>query len=281
MSLTVAAIFIGIPAMNDCLRDLSPTNLIHAIESNIFPFFEAFQQWPGAEVHDEASLLWTITDVPFSLLNCGMRARIPPERVDSTIEAVIARARLRHVPVLWLTGPESQPADLGMHLEKHGFIGEDSAGMAIDLAQLKEDLPVPAGFAFQQVTDAAALRIWGQVFGAAFGAPDSAVAALCDLTLCTGLDKMRSYLGWLNGKAVAISALFLGAGVAGIYNVATLPEARRQGIGALITALPLREARTEGYKAGVLQASEMGEPVYRTLGFREYCKIGFYEWSPE
>jgi GNAT superfamily N-acetyltransferase len=267
--------------MPDCLQDLSPANLIHAIESNIFPFFQSFDQWPPAEIHDEAEILWTITDVPFSLLNGVMRARIPPDRIDSTIEAVIGRGKMHSVPLLWLTGPESQPADLGMHLEKHGFASEESAGMAIDLAQLKDDLPIPPGFTPQRVTSAAALQIWGQVFGAVFGAPDSAVEALCDITLCIGLDKVRCYLGWLNGKAVAISTLFLGAGVAGIYNVATLPEARRQGIGALITALPLREARAEGYEAGVLQASEMGEPVYRSLGFREYCKIGFYEWEPE
>jgi GNAT superfamily N-acetyltransferase len=266
--------------MQDCLQDLSPANLCSAIESNIYPFFQSFDQWPRAEIHDEAEILWTITDVPFPLLNCVMRARIPPEKIDTTIEAVIARGKIHGVPLLWLTGPESQPEDLGMHLQKHGFTGEDSAGMAIDLAQLKEDLPKLQGFTCQQVTDTATLQVWGQVFGAAYGVEESSVEALCDLTLCTGLDKMRCYLGWLNGKAVAISSLFLGAGAAGIYNVATLPEARRQGIGALITALPLREARAEGYKAGVLQASEMGEPVYRSLGFREYCKIGFYEWEP-
>jgi GNAT superfamily N-acetyltransferase len=267
--------------MPDCLQDLSPANLIHTIESNIFPFFQSFDNWPRAEIHDETEILWTITNVPFPLLNCVMRARIPSDKVDATIEAVIARGKMHGVPLMWLTGPESQPADLGKHLEKHGFTGEDSAGMAIDLAQLKEDLPKPAGFTTQRVTGEADLRIWGQVFGAAFCASDSSVEALCDLTMSIGLDKMRCYLGWLNGKAVAISSLFLGAGVVGIYNVATLPEARRRGIGALITAIPLREARAEGYKAGVLQASEMGEPVYRSLGFQEYCKIGFYEWAPE
>jgi GNAT superfamily N-acetyltransferase len=267
--------------MKDCLQDLSPANLISAIESNIFPFFEAFRQWPRAEVHDEAAILWTMTDVPFALLNCVMRARIPPEKVDSTIQSVMAQARRRGVPLLWLTDPESRPADLGRHLERHGFTGEHSPGMAIDLAKLKENLPVPAGFTSQRVTDEATLRVWGQVFGAAFGVQDLAVEALCDLTMCTGLDKMRCYLGWLNGKPAAISSLFLGARVAGIYNVGTLPEARRQGIGALMTALPLREARAEGYKAGVLQASEMGVSVYHLLGFEEYCKIGFYEWAPE
>jgi GNAT superfamily N-acetyltransferase len=266
--------------MQDCLQDLSPANLISTIESNIFPFFQAFQQWPGAEVHDEADLLWTITGVPFALLNCVMRARIPSGQVDTTIQAVIARARQRGVPLLWLVGPQSQPAGLGLHLERHGFICDQSAGMAIELAKLRENLPIPVEFTSQRVTGAADLQVWGQVFGAAYGVEASAIEALCDLTLCIGLDKMRCYLGWLNGKAVAISSLFLGAGVAGIYNVATLPEARRQGIGALITALPLREARAEAYQAGVLQASEMGQSVYRSLGFQEYCKIDFYEWSP-
>lgn len=266
--------------MKDCLQDLTSTNLISAIESNIFPFFEAFQECPGAEVHDEDEILWTMTDVPFALLNCVMRSRIPPEKVDAIIQSVIAQARRRHVPLLWLTGPQSRPADLGRHLERYGFTGEHSPGMAIDLAKLKEDLPAPAGFSSQRVTDAATLRIWGQVFGTAFGAQDVAVEALCDLSMCIGLDKIRCYLGWLNGKPAGISSLFLGAGAAGIYNVGTLPEARRRGIGAWMTALPLREGRAEGYKAGVLQASEMGASVYRSLGFEEYCKIGFYEWAP-
>ena len=267
--------------MQDCLQDLSPANLCSAIESNIFPFFQSFHQWRRAEVHDEAAMLWTISDVPSALLNCVMRARISADQVDFTIQAVIEQARRRGAPLLWLVGPASRPADLGAHLEEHGFIYEPSAGMAIDLAQLKKDLPMPAGFTCQRVTDAATLKVWGQVYGAAYGVEDFAVEALCDLMTCIGLDKMRGYLGWLNGKAVAISSLFLGAGVAGIYFVATLPEARRQGIGAQMTALPLSDARAEGYQAGVLQASEMGEPVYRSLGFKEYCQYDFYDWSPE
>jgi hypothetical protein len=41
---------------------------------------------------------------------------------------------------------------------------------------------------------------------------------------------------------------------------------------------PLREARAAGYRVGTLQASEMGFPVYRRLGFQEVCTFGLYLW---
>jgi GNAT superfamily N-acetyltransferase len=91
----------------------------------------------------------------------------------------------------------------------------------------------------------------------------------------------QAYTAWLDGVPVATSLLQLGGGVAGIYAVATAPEARRRGIGTQVTLYPLLQARVRGYKIGILQASEMGLPVYHSLGFQECCRITSYRWAAE
>jgi GNAT superfamily N-acetyltransferase len=91
---------------------------------------------------------------------------------------------------------------------------------------------------------------------------------------------MLAYTGFLDNQPVATALLFLAAGIAGIYAVSTIPAARRKGIGAWMTLLPLLRARSSGYKIGILFASHMGVGVYRSLGFQEYCKIASYRWAP-
>jgi uncharacterized protein YndB with AHSA1/START domain len=88
----------------------------------------------------------------------------------------------------------------------------------------------------------------------------------------------RHYLGWLGDQPVATATLLLAAGVAGVYFVLTAPEARRQGIGRAITLAALHEGRGLGFHVGVLGASPMGLPIYRRLGFQDYCHIAVYEW---
>ena len=84
------------------------------------------------------------------------------------------------------------------------------------------------------------------------------------------------YIGFLDDTPVSTSAFVLDAGLAGIYAVATILEARRKGLGRIMTILPLLEARQMGYKVGCLQASSMGYPIYKQIGFLEVCKFRHY-----
>lgn len=265
--------------MSDILKDLSAPSLVTVIEANLFQFFRLFGRWSRAEVHDNPDMLWTITDIPFPMFNSVCRARLPDP--DGAIEAAMARCRRRNVPMMWWTGPSTQPPELGIALEGFGFTRDEAIGMAADLRSLPRDVSVPPGLIIQRVADIDSMKKWCRVLCVGFEMPDLVGEAFLDFFRRIGFDSQstfRHYIGWLNDKPVSTSLVFLGAGVAGIYCVATIPEARKRGIGSATTLVPLHEARALGYQVGILHSSRMGVNVYQGLGFREYCKIGQYVW---
>jgi GNAT superfamily N-acetyltransferase len=153
--------------------------------------------------------------------------------------------------------------------------------MAVDLFGLPERVPVPDDFVVERVRDEAGLAAWIEALGSGFGEGPVEAEWVGEMYRRLGFEgPWRHYVGLLSGEPVATATTFLGAGVAGIYFVCTLERARRRGIGAGVTLAALREAKDLGYSVGVLGSSEMGYPVYRRLGFEEYCRIGLYEWRP-
>lgn len=263
--------------MNDYLEDFSAPAITMAIEANLWAYWSLFGLLPGAELHDEPDLLWVLTDIPIPLFNGVVRTRLAPEAADAAIVTVLHRAASRKVPLMWVVGPTTQPADLGRSLIAHGLlhVGDDP-GMAVDLDKVQSSLPPPKALRIERVNDLATLRTW-----CSFTDQEEVSNALFELfsTIGFGLDRpIQNYLGWLDGEPVATASLVLAAGVAGICNVMTVPQAQRQGIGTMMTVAPLREARSLGYRVGVLQSSKLGLGVYLRLGFQEYCSVGLYLW---
>jgi len=262
------------------LSDFSEAALAKAIEDNICELLRLFKLLPGGEVHDDPDLFWSITDIPFPLLNSLTRARFTDETVESRIDEVVTHYKKRNVPLLWWIGPSSTPGNLVECLEKHSFIEDGySPGMALDLSDLYENIHPPEGLTIERVDDLKKLSALCQVMSTVFHLPDFVRRAVIDLLTYNGFSidaPMHNYLACLDGKPVATSSVVYGAGVAGIYNIATIESARGQGIGSAITLAPLKEARSRGYRISVLEASQKGFPVYSRLGFKEYCKVGQY-----
>jgi GNAT superfamily N-acetyltransferase len=246
-------------------------------------FYASWGRAPERELYEGSDLIRVNTGIPFALFNGVFRAQLSPDTVDATIAATLAHIMARQVPVYWRTGPATRPSDLGTHLERHGFVHDaDTPGMAVDLLTLDEDQPAPTDLTIKHVEDIETLKTWARVAWVGSGFPETSQDTFVDLEASLGIAPNTSqcrYIGYQSGVPVATSAMVLHAGVAGIFAVATLPEARRQGIGAAVTLAPLRDAREMGYRVGTLQASEMGVPVYRRLGFQEVCKIGLYLWE--
>jgi GNAT superfamily N-acetyltransferase len=93
-------------------------------------------------------------------------------------------------------------------------------------------------------------------------------------------DEYVSLLARLDGVPVGCGSGFVHDGVLGVYNIATLEEARGRGIGYAVTAALLAEGRRRGCRHAVLHASEEGRPVYERLGFEAVCDVPQYVWLP-
>jgi ribosomal protein S18 acetylase RimI-like enzyme len=65
-------------------------------------------------------------------------------------------------------------------------------------------------------------------------------------------------------------------GVAGIYNICTVPTARGRGIASAMTAATMQRARAAGFPFIVLQSTDMAVNLYRALGFAEVCTFDYY-----
>jgi GNAT superfamily N-acetyltransferase len=227
-------------------------------------------------------------------------ANLKADEVDTAIEETIAWFKDRKAPFFfWWTGPGTAPDDLGQRLQAHGLtdmaeqmeelakgIKQTAAGapcMVADLFQMNEQVlhQTPPGFFIQEVDDEAGLQDFKKVFVETYEIPEWAGQAWVDATQSIGIGRTpwRIFVGYLEGAPVATNMLYNGAGVAGLFAVATLPSARSQGIGAAITLKPLLLAREEGYRHGVLFSTEMGVRVYKRIGFHlTDARINRYLW---
>jgi GNAT superfamily N-acetyltransferase len=82
----------------------------------------------------------------------------------------------------------------------------------------------------------------------------------------------------LDGRNAGTALAYDHDGDCGIYNVVTLPDARRRGIGSALTALQLHRARERGCVTASLQSTGIAERVYASVGFRDLGR--YLEYVP-
>ena len=266
--------------MSNIQSDLSEPALVNAIRGNLCDFFRFLTRSlpPDDGLENENFVRWH-TPLPHPWFN-GMLCSTSPSQADGNfIQDSIQYFKKRDVDVFtcWLE-PHLQRSDWDSYLAEHGFgFSDGTPGMAVDLNSLPETPARPKGLEIRIVEDEDEMRAWAHVFTPGYGLPADWENMIFEVWLGLGLDfPVRNYLGYLDGELLSTSTLFYGAGVAGIYDVATLPEARGGGLGSALTLAPLLDARRAGYRIGVLQSSEMGYGVYQKMGFRHLCQIENY-----
>jgi GNAT superfamily N-acetyltransferase len=240
------------------------------------------------ETHLDPDVSWAVAPMADPFRNVVLDAHFNEGAADRRIAEIVARYRAVGSPFVWWVSPYDEPADLGARLATAGLTLEGTApAMAAELADLPLDEPPPADLEVVPVTDAATLDEFLDVIAADWLEwTDGEHTPVQRMTLAAWRAQIPPklvaepaplrWIGRVDGRVVATSRVSIGAGVAGLYAVSTLPAHRGKGYARAMTIAALRAARTIDYRIGVLQATDLGYGVYRRLGFRDLFSYGVY-----
>lgn len=235
-----------------------------------------------AAVHRAGGVVTILSDIPFDWFNQVMIER--PDATRADLRAAMEQGR-RHgggFVVRLRAGADDRFVPT---VTRAGLVAEGEArttpGMVafpiddVVLADTMASGGVP-GFQVRKVVDATGIDHHRKVVTAGFGSPPAVAtgttcAELLELPHCTvyvgyaGGAPVVSGLGWRTGRTI------------GVYAIATIPEARRKGYGAAMTARVVADGSDAGCDVAVLQASEQGRPIYERLGFRAAVRYTAYD----
>jgi GNAT superfamily N-acetyltransferase len=256
------------------------TSLQAAMDRNMAAYWAPYGRGADCEGYEEDGTTWVYTGVATPLFNGVFNPNLHAAGVHAVVKALAERIARRGATAFWWIGPGAKPGDIGALLEQHGVKPVASVpGMVARLAGIDDREDAIEGFEIRKVERTETRALWGRIAALGTGFSDKAVAQMEKVEATIGDSRYKEqtrYLGFLDGEPVASSALVLESGLAGIYAVATLPAARKRGIGRAMTLAPLLEARALGHESGILQASSAGLPIYAKMGFREVCRYNLY-----
>ena len=249
------------------------------IEDAFAAQWSVFGRWPKGALRDERGLLWFETPIAHLPYNGVIRTRIDGD-ADAAITEAVARFRARGVEFFWLVHPSARPTDLGDRLAAAGVNRVETAiGMSREL-DAWEPTPTPAAVTYREVLDEDELLAYHRLTVSYWELPEADAAAVEELqrALAPGRTPGHRYLAFVDGAAVGKGYLSLAGppGVASLYGMSVLLEARGRGIAGGLTTVLLERARDAGCSRAVLHSSELAVGVYRRAGFVEQCRLPFH-----
>lgn len=192
---------------------------------------------------------------------------------DFDAEELVARAkaffdeRKRGFSV-WTRGEEAADRDLVAAVESAGlqFIYEMPEMI---LAAPAQDRPLPSTAELRRVSSGAEIEDYWRIAAASYVSLGFPPEAFGFYTNHAGLlaENVAAFIAYLDGEPVSIAMTIVSHGVAGIYWVGSLEQARGKGLGRAVTVAATNAGFDLGAEIASLQASPMGKPIYAEMGY--------------
>ena len=268
--------------MSQIVQELGTPAMLAAMEANFAEEMMSFGRvLPGGIVREGPELWWFYTGRPhLNGVTMTHLASNDKAYMDERISEALDFFSTRNTTTHWSISPATRPADLATYLQTRGFVkvGRD-INMALDLHIMNEGMPFHTELVIKEIADLETLKIQRDISMCGFDSTSEVAQTYHDNYVADGFGKGKPwhhYIAWLSDTPVGIASLLLHAGIAGIYGVTTLPEARKQGIGAALTRYVMQEARALGYHVAILAPSQMGLHMYYSIGFQEVGMTHYY-----
>ncbi len=249
------------------------SHLIELSDLNLAESYRELARRGGGTVLDEDGLLLFAGAHPLPfLVNGVMRtgAGPPADEVLARASSFFgARARGFTVNVR-----AHADADLEAAATAAGYtrLGEPPAMV---LERRLPDRDPPPGVTVRQVAtpeDAAAFALVNGEAYATYGMPRDVTPVLFERLDVLRAPHIASFVARVGDAPAAAAMVIVTHAVAGIYWVGTRPEMRGRGLAELVTRTATNAGFDRGSRIASLQASVMGEPVYRRMGYVEVTR---------
>lgn len=247
---------------------MTPATLLELSDLNYAEANRELTRRGGGVVHDEDGMLFIAGAHRLPVLVNGVmrtNPKLPAATVLARAREFFAKLRRGYSVLIHAhSDADLQEAATAAGLHTMG----DSPGMVLE-RRLPDAEPKP-GVTLRRVTTQADAVAFAEVMGAAYGTygmpADVTPAVLAHLDV-QHAPHIVTFLAELDGKPAAGAMTIVTHGVAGVYWVGTVPEARGRGLAELCTRAAGNAGFDLGGRIAALQASVMGEPVYLRMGY--------------
>jgi GNAT superfamily N-acetyltransferase len=216
-------------------------------------------------------------------LGCDFPKESSEEEIDEEVKTVIEFFAKRNVPWYWWMSVQPSPQNISHILEKHGlrYDAPPLPAMLASLVQDKKSNPTYSeNVRVWRARSIADLQAASKIRRTAFKFPEGEATTYFEDMPSDWLDDASPARLFLAGEnedtPVSIGAMIEGAGIPGIYVMATLPEQHRKGFGKAILTRLLSEAASAGNQLIALTASRSGFALYSQFGFLHLFDFDFY-----
>ncbi|MGB8647992.1 MAG: GNAT family N-acetyltransferase [Anaerolineae bacterium] len=235
----------------------------------------------GGEVWERGDVVALYSHPQFGTgLNFACRVRSTEQGIDELLDDVIEWFSWRNVKPHVRVNPLSRPIDLAERLKRRGFTQtEMETQMVLTAKDIERPPNLRVTIELVRIPD---LGSWLSIQNRGFGSNGQPTPLSIELNRATVNAGWRPYLARLDGEPVAAGMLSSFENTWGIYGVATLPDARGQGVGTALMRRMVADAQAEMASCPVCLQAETAGPAqrwYERLGFRVvYDRTG---WSLE